>query len=103
MIEVKASEKNNPVIEMPCNFGDTIWGLENYCEDCSEYSDYCHRGCKKPSYRLKEFVVKRFEVYEDGIMVCSYSHSDMYGKLGEDVFLTKEEAEEALEKANQTK
>ena len=103
MANTNKKETDLPSVQLPCNFGDTVWGLENYCNDCFEYSDYCHRDCTKPSYRLKEFVVKRFEVYEDGMFVCGYSHSDMYGRLGEDVFLTREEAEAALEKANQKK
>lgn len=100
MIEVTANEKNLPVIELPCNFGDTLWGLENYCNDCPYDFDGCHRGCTKPAYRLKQFVVDHFKVSKNGIEICSFSPIDMSGKLGEDVFFTKEEAMIALEKAN---
>ena len=87
------------IIELPCNFGDVVYALDNYCVDCFEYDDYCHIGCKNPKYRLKEHTVSRFDVTEKGIYICDFDRS-MDGKLGEDVFLTKEEAEIALKKAN---
>lgn len=93
-------EKTNPVIELPCNFGDTVWALDSYCIDCFEQNDYCHRGCKKPKYRLQKHIVRRFDVSENGIYICSFDRYEMYGKLGEDIFLTFEEAKVALEKAN---
>lgn len=87
------------VVTLPCNIGDTIWGLNNYCVDCVIQTDFCHKNCKEPSYRLDKGTVDHFEIYKDSIIVCS-SDNTISGELGKDVFLLQSEAETALEIAN---
>lgn len=96
LADYEDKEEQGLLIELPCKVGDTVWSLDNYCNDCHEYDDYCHRGCKNPKYRLQEHTVRRIEITEDVVYLCSFDRHEMYGKLGETVFLTRSEAEEAL-------
>lgn len=98
LAEYEDAEEQGLLLRLPCKVGDTVWSLDNYCNECYDYDDYCHRDCKNPKYRLQKHIVRRLEVTENGIYICSFDRHEMYGKLGETIFLTKEEAEQALAK-----
>lgn len=97
LAEYEDLEEQGLLLRLPCKVGDTVYGLVNYCNDCPNYDDYCHRGCTKPTYRLKEFQVDHFEINNNDLKVSALSHYQGEGKWGETVFLMKEEAEEKLE------
>ena len=92
------AEEQGLLFSPPCKIGDIVWSLDNYCNECYDYDDYCHRDCKNPKYRLQKHIVRRLEVTENEIYICSFDRHEMYGKLGETIFLTKEEAEQELAK-----
>lgn len=97
------AEEQGLLFSLPCKIGDTVWGLVNYCNDCELYDNFCHRGCKKPRYRLKEFKINHFEIHNNGLRVSALSHYDGEGKWGETVFFTREDAENALKAMQEDK
>ena len=87
--EYKELEEQGLLLRLPCKVGDILWHFEG--------------KMKEPiPCEVKEFVVRiyrfnRIEIYfEDctGFSVCDFN-----GNLDEGWYLTKEEAEQALEKA----
>lgn len=68
-------EEQGRLIRLPCKVGDKVYSVE-----CNE---------------IKEFIVSHFDICMKGI----YAYQDyiFIGQMGFSVFLTKEEAEKALE------
>lgn len=98
LAEYEDLEEQGLLLRLPCKVGDTVFGLVNYCNACPKYNDYCHRGCTEPTYRLIDFKIDHFEIYNNGLRVSALSHYDGEGKWSETVFATREEAEAALQK-----
>ena len=94
----------NGVIVPPCKVGDTVHLLDDIVRDseCCECEHYCVGGFGDPSecartrlggkhpdcIKIKEKVVTQHDIFY-------YLYAEKFGK---DVFLTREEAEKALEK-----
>lgn len=78
-------------VELPCKVGDTVYiiarisGKEEIIQDSVE------------SFTISSFVDNTPIILFDGIETCDWDSSD----FGKQVFLTKEEAEQALAKQNQ--
>lgn len=79
----------NGVIVPPCKVGDKVFYVHEVCdENCDEYLDISVGECEGISMQKEGLWI--YCRYEDGL---TYWH-----RSGETVFLTKEEAEEALQK-----
>lgn len=97
----------NGVIVPPCKIGDKVYYLANECDNCYEQDDYCYRDCKKPKgyTKVNETVIKQFRIRGDefdgmtdtNALASTYSHDFYFRDIGKTVFLTREEAERALE------
>ena len=96
---------DNGVIVLPCKIGDTVFEVEKNCLNCPHYtdagySDWCE--CKLDDDKLM------FEVDFDGDCVYEIIETKfeyrMIDRVGKTVFLTRDEAEQALaEVANGTR
>lgn len=98
--EYEDLEEQGLLLRLPCKVGDTVWCIEEF-EDGFEYSGYKFMAmCGEfvivtPKYSNCDFKEQLHEMEREsreweGISV------DMFKK--ENVFLTKEEAEQALER-----
>lgn len=83
----------NGVVVLPCKVGDTVYWIDKDCLMCNHFKEYC--SCDRdPEGSL-------FDVDYD--KDCKYSISEkpfnyaLLNYIGKTVFLTKEEAEKALE------
>jgi hypothetical protein len=80
-------EEQGLLIRLPCKVGDTVYSLDKFCGGYS--SDCPSRPCEQcPDYQL--------EIYEG-----KFQLNDIYD-FGKTVFLTRELAEKALKKMNET-
>lgn len=84
-------------IELPCKVGDTVYRIE-----------YDGEYTEKPNYDngIVDFVVKEIAISDVGVEFKNnyedmYTENELLEKLGEDWFLTKEEAEKALKERKQ--
>lgn len=101
----------NGVIVPPCKGGDVVYILDakRPCFACDFCDDYCHKNCRfddRAELVVKEATVCRITVEKDGYIsyevgrnktVGPYSHFFRFDDFGKTVFLTKKEAEAALE------
>ena len=84
-------QERSRFVELPCKVGDTVYiiarisGKEEIIQDSVE------------SFTISSFVDNTPIILFDGIETCDWDSSD----FGKQVFLTKEEAEQALAKQNQ--
>lgn len=79
--EYKQAEDSGLIVRMPCKTGNTVYSLTPFCEMCEEPLDnqhVCEACCKD------DFITKTKFDY------------DMIHMFGKTVFLTREEAEQAL-------
>lgn len=79
--EYKELEEQGLLLRLPCKVGDTVWWI-NSC--------YTFNGVK----RVDEEIVKSFVFDEDGLTIVMSGIA--MGEYGKTVFLTREEAEQAL-------
>lgn len=105
----------NGVIVPPCKVGDTVYVIatKHPCHACYYCTDFCHKDChikdkaklvvKKATVRdlyigenVKEILVE----IEQGKDLHSYTSTYYFDNFGKTVFLTREEAEEALAERN---
>lgn len=94
-------EEQGRLIELPCKVGDTIYEIKEYrtkchcnytfdeysCEGC--YEDYCD---SERAYKIVEY-----KAYN----ISNITELLRLNKIGKTVFLTKEEAEQALAERNE--
>lgn len=81
--QYKADKEQGLLLRLPCAIGSTVYALTPFCEICEEYLDneYACENCNKGKYAVET----KFD----------YEMIPMVGKV---VFLTSEEAEQALAK-----
>lgn len=76
LAEYEDLEEQGLLLKLPCKIGDTVYSIE--------------------VYEVEEFVVTHFDICKDSIRVY---HKYIYiGEMGNSVFATKEEAEQALKR-----
>lgn len=92
------AEEQGLLVRLPCKIGDEVYQIAGYCWDCCEQTNYCHLNCEKPKYRIRKFIVDRFEVDGKNAIEIHGRPVGYSGILGITIFLTKEEAEAALER-----
>ena len=107
-LELEEKSQKGFLIELPCKIGDTVYFISSECDiyECEDYDDYCYRGCKKrQNLCIKNMVVNQFRIRDRNIAITdcdtiasTYEHSFSLNEFGKKVFLTREEAEEKLEK-----
>lgn len=93
-LEILEKVRDGKMIELPCKVGDTAYRIEYD----NEYTD-------KPNYDngIVDFVVKEIAISDVGVEFKDnyedmYIENEFFEELGEDWFLTREEAEKALKK-----
>lgn len=100
----------NGVILLPCKVGDTVYVITTKipCYACVSCTDFCHKECPYPdrgSWVVKTATVRSIEVgeickicveIEESKVSYSYDYIYWFNDIGKTIFLTKEEAEEAL-------
>lgn len=74
------------IIELPCKVGDTVYCLATPCGGCECYNDVM----------CEDFIERCRNCTSWEIIECKFS-MDLYDEFGKTVFLTREEAEQALE------
>ena len=86
LAEYEDLEEQGLLLRLPCKAGDTVWYIDNDDDD----------------YPL-EFIITKIDVEENGYLRYHAREKDNCGKIGfikddigKTVFLTKEEAEQAL-------
>ena len=88
LAEYEDLEEQGLLLRLPCKVGDTVYTVSSF-QDCCEdkcmhiFRDSCY-GCEK---LRREYVVRE-----------SNFQIQMIATIGKSVFLTKEEAEQALER-----
>lgn len=89
-------EEQGRLIELPCAVGDTVYLISSQYSECSKYqerfNDYNCQGCENECDSHKEYFI-----YVNENMSAEWIVRAMrLNRFGEDVFLTKEEAEAKL-------
>ena len=89
-------EEQGRLIELPCAVGDTVYLISSQYSECSKYqerfNDYNCQGCENECDSHKEYFI-----YVNENMSAEWIVRAMrFNRFGEDVFLTKEEAEAKL-------
>lgn len=84
------------LIELPCAVGDTVYLISSQYSECSKYqerfNDYNCQGCENECDSHKEYFIHVNENMSAEWIVRAMR----LNRFGEDVFLTKEEAEAKL-------
>lgn len=92
----KDLEKQGRLIELPCAVGDTMYLISSQYSECSKYqerfNDYNCQGCENECDSHKEYFIHVNENMSAEWIVRAMR----FNRFGEDVFLTKEEAEAKL-------
>lgn len=92
----KDLEKQGRLIELPCAVGDTVYLISSQYSECSKYqerfNDYNCQGCENECDSHKEYFIHVNENMSAEWIVRAMR----LNRFGEDVFLTKEEAEAKL-------
>lgn len=78
-LEKEDAEEQGLLVRLPCKIGDTVWGIRAY------------KGTKHP----QQGIVSEMYFLPDMSLQIVIKHV-CRGKFGETVFLTREEAEQAL-------
>ena len=84
--ELKAyrdAEEQGLLLRLPCKVGDTVYWLTNFYGFNNNYS-------------VTEEVVNEIQITEDDFVIVMSTAGVKYGRIGENVFPTKEEAEQKL-------
>ena len=92
------------IVELPCNEGDTVYKIDSHpweseCGECEHFmpggfGDPCE--CLKTEYGNKAPECRTIKEYKFGLR--DILNAIGWGDFGKTVFLTREEAEEALRK-----
>lgn len=89
-------EEEGRLIKLPCAVGDTVYLISSQYSECSKYqerfNDYNCRGCENECDSHKEYFIHVNENMSAEWIVRAMR----LNRFGEDVFLTKEEAEAKL-------
>lgn len=89
-------EEQGRLIELPCAVGDTVYLISSQYSECSKYqerfNDYNCQGCENECDSHKEYFIHVNENMSAEWIVRAMR----LNRFGEDVFLTKEEAEAKL-------
>lgn len=105
LLEYKNAEKKGLLRRFPCKVGDTLYFIGTECDICEDDYDHCRCYCELEHKKIKVLTTKarQFCITERGVYVtdtdaiyASYKHSFDKKKFGKTVFLTQDEAEEAL-------
>lgn len=92
----KNLEEKGRLIELPCAVGDTVYLISSQYSECSKYqerfNDYNCQGCENECDSHKEYFIHVNENMSAEWIVRAMR----LNRFGEDVFLTKEEAEAKL-------
>ena len=92
----KDLEEQGRLIELPCGVGDTVYLISSQYSECSKYQerfdDYNCQGCENECDSHKEYFIHVNENMSAEWIVRAMR----LNRFGEDVFLTKEEAEAKL-------
>lgn len=92
----KNLEEQGRLIELPCAVGDTVYLISSQYSECSKYqerfNDYNYQGCENECDSHKEYFIHINENMSAEWIVRAMR----LNRFGEDVFLTKEEAEAKL-------
>ena len=92
----KSLEEQGRLIELPCDVGDTVYLISSQYSECSKYqerfNDYNCQGCENECDSHKEYFIHVNENMSAEWIVRAMR----LNRFGEDVFLTKEEAEAKL-------
>lgn len=89
-------EEQGRLIELPCAVGDTVYLISSQYSECSKhqerFNDYNCQGCEDECDSHKEYFIYVNENISAEWIVRAIG----LNRFGEDVFLTKEEAEAKL-------
>ena len=92
----KNLKEQGRLIELPCAVGDTVYLISSQYSECSKYqerfNDYNCQGCENECDSHKEYFIHVNENMSAEWIVRAMR----LNRFGEDVFLTKEEAEAKL-------
>ena len=93
LAEYAKAKEQGLLLKLPCKVGTTVYLIQNYL-DC-EYGYNCPLDCASGRYNCEinfpcEHEYKRFRITEKAFDI------DMINSINKTVFLTKEEAENAL-------
>lgn len=95
--ELAEADKEGRCLVLPCKVGDTYYAIQKTCSDggCAKKGEYfpCESDCEYCDIRDcdKEFIIREHKFNSLNFIV------DYMKYIGEFLFLTKEEAEKALE------
>jgi hypothetical protein len=81
------------LLKLPCKIGDIVYSI-SYCDCCNKDGDYCNYGCNS-SQREKVFdknCIQYCEIYSLRFTL------NMIEEIGKSKFITKQEAENVLNK-----
>lgn len=80
-VAIEAVEELQPVnaVELPCKIGDMVY-------------EFC-----KPLNKVYSYEITGFTIKENALFINCYTHNYYFSELGVKVFLSREEAEKALE------
>ena len=95
--EYKDLEEKGLLLKLPCKIGDAVYVVGTRCLAGEEPEEGCtFLDCEECIYD-KTYIV--FETKVDSMMMCNFMVCDNTNFIfGKTVFLTKEEAEKALER-----
>ncbi len=95
MVELMKADKEGRVVVLPCKVGDVIYKLFREYTECTSYQvrkdNYCCEGCMVPCDSREVTVIRAIQP-NSLPEVVRYIED-----IGKTVFLTREEAEKALE------
>ncbi len=95
--ELMQAKADGRLVVLPCKVGSDLWSIERARTKCTaygeEYSEYSCQGCEEPCDSVITQKIRR--VKEASHMTIA--HFMQSGCFGKTVFLTREEAEKALE------
>ena len=97
LAEYEDLEEQGLLLELPCKVGDAVYVVGTRCLAGEEPEEGCtFLDCEECIYD-KTYIV--FETKVDSMMMCNFMVCDNTNFIfGKTVFLTKEEAEKALER-----
>ena len=95
MVELMKADKDGRLVVLPCKVGDVIYKLFREYTECTSYQvrkdDYCCEGCMVPCDSREVTVIRAIQP-NSLPEVVRYIED-----IGKTVFLTREEAEKALQ------
>ncbi len=98
--ELAAADREGRVVVLPCKVGDTVYTVDLDCEDNPEHTKMCFcwnkacKSCEKAYLRVWENHTETVDIRS---IVAEMGLCGEDGGFGKTVFLTRSEAEAALE------